>query len=125
MKSRSRPDVRLVLVTVPDQDAARAIARAVVGDKLAACVNIVGPIRSIYRWQDAIEDEAEFLLLIKTRARLYARVEARVKELHSYQVPEVIALPIESGSAQYLGWLLEATAPTPTRKRPRPRARKT
>jgi periplasmic divalent cation tolerance protein len=125
MKSRSRPDVRLVLVTVPDQDAARAIARAVVGDKLAACVNIVGPIRSIYRWQDAIEDEAEFLLLIKTRARLYARVEARVKELHSYQVPEVIALPIESGSGQYLGWLLEATAPTPTRKRPRPRARKT
>ena len=125
MKSRSRPDVRLVLVTVPDQDAARAIARALVGDKLAACVNIVGPIRSIYRWQDAIEDEAEFLLLIKTRARLYARVEARVKELHSYQVPEVIALPNESGSAQYLGWLLEATAPTPTRKRPRPRARKT
>ena len=125
MTPRSKPDVRLVLVTVPNQDAASAIARALVGEKLAACVNVVGPIRSIYRWQDAVEDDAEFLLLIKTRTRLYARLEARVKQLHSYDVPEVIALPIESGSAQYVGWLLDATALPPANKRPRARARRT
>ncbi len=66
-----------MLVTAPNQTDARAIARALVGDGLAACVNVLGPIRSIYRWRGAIEDEAEYLLLIKTRARLYARLERR------------------------------------------------
>ena len=112
MTMRSKPEARLVLVTAPNQTDARAIARALVGDGLAACVNVLGPIRSIYRWRGAIEDEAEYLLLIKTRDRLYARLERRVQELHSYEVPEVIALPIEAGSAPYLKWLLDATGPS-------------
>lgn len=121
MTKRSRPEASLVLVTAPNQTDARAIARALVGDGLAACVNILGPVRSIYRWRGAIEDEAEYLLLIKTRASLYARLERRVRELHSYEVPEVIALGIESGSAPYLKWMLEATGPSlrPAPKRTR------
>jgi periplasmic divalent cation tolerance protein len=112
MTKRSKPEARLVLVTAPNEADARAIARALVGDGLAACVNVLGPIRSIYRWRGAIEDEAEYLLLIKTRARLYARLERRVKELHSYELPEVIALAIEAGSPPYLKWLLDATGPS-------------
>ncbi len=112
MTKYSKPEARLVLVTTPNEADARAIARALVGDGLAACVNVLGPIRSIYRWRGAIEDEAEYLLLIKTRARLYVRLERRVQELHSYDVPEVIALPIEAGSAPYLKWLLDATGPS-------------
>jgi periplasmic divalent cation tolerance protein len=112
MTKHSKPEARLVLVTAPNQTDARAIARALVGDGLAACVNVLGPIRSIYRWRGAIEDEAEYLLLIKTRAHLYARLERRVQELHSYEVPEVIALAIESGSAPYLKWLVDATGPS-------------
>jgi periplasmic divalent cation tolerance protein len=112
MTKYSKPEARLVLVTAPNQTDAHAIARALVGDGLAACVNVLGPIRSIYRWRGAIEDEAEYLLLIKTRARLYARLERRVQELHSYEVPEVIALAIEAGSAAYLKWLLDATGPS-------------
>jgi len=112
MTKYSKPEARLVLVTAPNEAGARAIARALVGDGLAACVNVLGPIRSIYRWRGAIEDEAEYLLLIKTSARLYTRLERRVQELHSYEVPEVIALPIETGSAPYLKWLLDSTGPS-------------
>lgn len=119
MTKSHKPEARLVLVTAPNQTDARAIARALVGDGLAACVNVLGPIRSIYRWRGAIEDEAEYLLLIKTRARLYARLERRVRELHSYEVPEVIALPVEAGSAPYLKWLLDATGPS-LRQRAKP-----
>ncbi|HTY56384.1 MAG TPA: divalent-cation tolerance protein CutA [Candidatus Binataceae bacterium] len=122
MKKRSQPNARVVMVTAPNQRDASAIARTLVDENLAACVNILGPIRSIYRWQNAIEDEAEFLLLIKTRSAICARLEQRVKELHSYDVPEVIALPIETGSAQYLAWLTEATTPMRTEKRRRTRA---
>ena len=101
-----------------DQEA-RSIARRLVGERLAACVNIVGAIRSVYRWRDAVEDEAEFLLLIKTRASLLRRVEQRVIELHSYEVPELLALAPSSGSAAYLGWLLESTASRPLRSKAR------
>jgi periplasmic divalent cation tolerance protein len=103
-------EARIVLVTVGAESQARSIARRLVDERLAACVNIVGPIRSVYRWRDAVEDEPEFLLLIKTRASLLGRVERRVIELHSYEVPEVLALAPSGGSAAYLGWLLEATA---------------
>jgi len=119
MIKRSKPQARLMLVTAPNESDAHAIARALVGEGLAACVNVVGPIRSIYRWRDAIEDEAEFLLVIKTRARLYASVERRVKELHSYEVPEVLALPIETGSVPYLKWLFDVTGPS-LRQAPKP-----
>lgn len=111
MAKRSGPKARLVLATVGNETDARAIARTLVGEGLAACVNVLGPINSIYRWRGAIEDEKEYLLMIKTRAGLYGRIERRVKELHSYDVPEVVALPIETGSASYLECLFEMTAP--------------
>lgn len=107
---------RIVIVTAADERQARSIARTLVDDRLAACVNIVGPIRSIYRWRDAVEDEAEYLLLIKTRSTLVSRLERRVGELHSYEVPEVLALAPSAGSSAYLGWLLESTAPVAGRK---------
>jgi periplasmic divalent cation tolerance protein len=110
---------RLVLVTAGAERQAHSIARRLVDERLAACVNIVGPIRSVYRWRDAVEDEAEFLLLIKTRASLLGRVERRVIELHSYEVPEVLAFAPSSGSAAYLGWLLESTAAKPMRAKAR------
>ena len=112
-------EARLVLVTAGAERQAHSIARHLVEERLAACVNIVGPIRSVYRWRDAVEDEAEFLLLIKTRASLLARVERRVIELHSYEVPEVLALAPSGGSAAYLGWLLESTAAYPARAKAR------
>jgi periplasmic divalent cation tolerance protein len=110
---------RIVLCTAGRDQEARSIARRLVDERLAACVNIVGPIRSVYRWRDAVEDEAEFLLLIKTRASLLRRVEQRVIELHSYEVPELLALAPSSGSAAYLGWLLESTASRPLRSKAR------
>jgi periplasmic divalent cation tolerance protein len=99
------------MVTAADERQARSIARTLVDERIAACVNIVGPIRSVYRWRDAVEDEQEYLLLIKTRAALVGRLERRVKDLHSYEVPEVLALTPSAGSSAYLGWLLESTAP--------------
>jgi periplasmic divalent cation tolerance protein len=99
----------IVMVTAGSEEQASAIARVLVGERLAACVNIVGPIRSIYRWHDAIEDEREYLMLVKTRADLYAKVERRVKDLHGYEVPEVLALSPRAGSSPYLQWLMEST----------------
>lgn len=100
---------RIVLSTAGAEEQARSIARQLVDERLAACVNIVGPIRAIYRWRGAIEEEGEFLLLIKTRAALMRKVERRVIALHSYDVPEVLAIAAQEGSARYLKWLLEST----------------
>jgi periplasmic divalent cation tolerance protein len=110
---------RIVLSTAGAEQQARSIARRLVDERLAACVNIVGPIRSVYRWRDAVEDEPEFLLLIKTRASLLGRVERRVIELHSYEVPEVLTLALSGGSAAYLGWFFESTASKPIRAKAR------
>jgi periplasmic divalent cation tolerance protein len=106
----------IVFVTAADEENAVRIGRALVAERLAACANLIGPIRSIYRWQDAIEDEREHLLLIKTRAGLFSAVQTRIKELHPYQVPEIIAVDIEKGSAQYLEWLSQSTLALPARK---------
>ncbi|HVA68937.1 MAG TPA: divalent-cation tolerance protein CutA [Candidatus Binataceae bacterium] len=124
-------DARLVIVTAGDERQAASIARTLVDERLAACVNMIGPIRSVYRWRDAVEDESEYLLLVKTRAAMYKRVEARVTELHGYEVPEVLAITPSAGSARYLEWLGESvasprsastrTAPARTRARRRPR----
>ena len=103
-------DELIVLVTVPGRADGERIAEAVVGEQLAACVNILGPIRSIYRWQGEICRDDEHLLLIKSTRARYKDLETRIKALHSYDVPEVIALPIERGSAEYLNWLREALA---------------
>jgi periplasmic divalent cation tolerance protein len=112
-------EARIVLVTAGDEQQAQSIARRLVDDHLAACVNIVGPIRSVYRWGDAVEDDPEFLLLIKTRASLLSRVERRVIELHSYEIPEVLAIAPSGGSAAYLQWLFESTAQKPKRAQAR------
>ena len=98
----------LVLVTCPAERAAE-IARPLVEEKLAACVNIVPGLRSIYTWEGKISDEPEALLLIKTRAALFEPLRARVLELHLYDVPEVIALPIVAGHPDYLRWVMEST----------------
>lgn len=99
----------VVLVTVSSREEGERIATAVVGEELAACVNILGPIESIYRWDNQVQRDQELLLIIKTRATLAGELEARVRALHSYQTPEVIALPITSGSQNYLDWVRSAT----------------
>lgn len=102
-------DCVVVLVTAGARDEAERVAEALVGEQLAACVNIVGPIRSIYRWEDQIQRDDEWLLLIKARTAQFDALAARVRALHSYQTPEVIALPISAGSLPYLEWLRRAT----------------
>lgn len=102
-------DAIVILVTAGSAAEAETIAKALVEEQLVACVNILNPLRSIYRWEGKLADEQEWLLLIKTRAERFPAVEARVKALHSYQVPEVIALPIVQGSEAYMRWLLEET----------------
>jgi periplasmic divalent cation tolerance protein len=102
-------DFVVVLVTAGSAEEAARIARTLVEERLAACGNVVGPVRSIYRWKDAVEDAAEHLLVLKARAADAAAVEARVRALHSYEVPEMLALPVQAGSASYLAWIAEAT----------------
>ncbi len=98
----------LVLVTASSADEAQTIARALVEERLAACVNIMPGLRSLFRWQGKIEDAGEALLLVKSRGELLPSIIERVKRLHSYTVPEVIALPILAGSPDYLTWIDES-----------------
>jgi periplasmic divalent cation tolerance protein len=100
----------VVLVTAGSAENAEALARALVGESLAACVNILPGIRSIYRWQGKIADDAEHLLVIKTERGRFSEVEARVRSLHTYEIPEIIALEIVEGSKPYLDWLLGLVA---------------
>ncbi|MGH6876234.1 MAG: divalent-cation tolerance protein CutA [Rhizomicrobium sp.] len=99
-------DKIIVLVTSGSQKEARQIARSLVEAKLAACVNISqAPIESIYRWKGKVETAREFLLVIKTSRKRFAALETEVRRLHSYDVPEIIALPIQQGSRSYLAWI--------------------
>jgi len=98
-------EARVVLTTTGSRDEAEKIATALVEAEVAACVNIVGPITSIYRWQGKVEKTEEFLLLIKTWNAVYEDVEATIREIHSYELPECIALRVEKGSEQYLEWI--------------------
>jgi periplasmic divalent cation tolerance protein len=98
-------DVMAVLVTVPSAPIAARIGSALVKEKLAACVNVIPGVRSIYTWQGKVCDDRELLLVVKTTRVRYPEVERRVKALHPYKVPEVIALPVKRGSAAYLGWV--------------------
>lgn len=95
----------VVLSTAPDEASAAALARALVEEGLAACVNRVSGVRSTYRWQGRIVDDAEWLLVIKTSAERLATLCARLEALHPYDVPEVVALPIVAGAERYLAWL--------------------
>jgi len=100
----------IVFITASSADEAATIAKALVDERLAACGNITQGIRSIYRWQGQVHDEGEVLLISKTRRELFGRLAARVKELHSYEVPEIIAAPIIEGTESYLSWIDEQTA---------------
>jgi periplasmic divalent cation tolerance protein len=99
----------VAFITASDEKEAAKIAKALVEAKLAGCVNIIKDIRSIYNWQGKIEDEKEVLMVVKTQKLLFDSLVKKVKELHSYTVPEIIALPIIQGSEDYLKWLEEAT----------------
>ncbi len=99
----------MVLITAPNEEEAVKIAKTLVEEKLAGCINIIKDIRSIYSWQGKIEDEPEVLMIVKTRSELFEELEKRVKSLHSYSVPEIIGLKIKKGSESYLSWLSEVT----------------
>jgi len=96
---------RLVLTTASSAEQSKKIARALVESRLAACVNIIPKIESIYRWESKIEEAQEYLLLIKTTAEAFPAVQEKLQQLHSYDVPECIALPIDEGSEAYLRWI--------------------
>ena len=108
----------VVLVTCSSAKEARKIARAVVEQRLAACANIVtSPVQSVYRWKGRVESAKEFLLVIKTTQSRFAKLKAEVKRLHSYDVPEIIALPIAHGAAAYLAWISNSVRPPRGKKK--------
>jgi periplasmic divalent cation tolerance protein len=100
----------LVLCTCPEDVVAARIANTLVEERLAACVNRLSRMTSTYRWEGKVQSETEALLMIKTTAGLLERLGERIKELHPYELPEVIALPIEGGSERYLAWLGQSVA---------------
>src|SRR5579871_3386555 len=102
-------DKIVVLSTCETEEQAKTIARHLVETKLAACVNIVPGAHSVYRWKGAVEEAAEFVLLIKSRRELFAALRVELAKVHSYEVPEVIALQIVDGSEEYLAWLERET----------------
>jgi periplasmic divalent cation tolerance protein len=103
-------DKRIVLTTAASEEEARKIAHHLVERKLAACVNIIPQVESIYRWQEKVEEAREWLLIIKTTAAAFAQVRETITELHSYDLPECICLTIETGSPNYLQWISESVA---------------
>ena len=98
-------NARIVLTTVGLREAAEKLAQQLVERRLAACVNLVGPIRSVYRWKQKVQNEQEYLLLIKTTTEHAAQLQSAFKELHPYELPECLQLPIAGGSDDYLAWL--------------------
>ena len=100
----------LVLTNLPDRAAAERLADALIGARLAACINILAPCRSVYRWKDAVQRDEEHPVLIKTTEARYAEVEQAIRANHPYELPEIIAVPIERGLPAYLEWLGAETA---------------
>ena len=99
----------LVLTTVPDDERGEALARTLVDDRLAACVNLQAPMVSIYRWKDQVERDTERQLMIKTTRDRLSAIEARLHELHSYELPEFIVMSIDEGGAAYVKWVIDQT----------------
>ena len=105
------PDVAvIVLSTAPSEEIAEHLARSLVDERLAACVNRVPGVQSTYRWEGKVETATEVLLIIKTHSACAPELTRRLQELHPYEVPEVLALPVGAGSAAYLAWIKAATA---------------
>lgn len=98
-------DPQIVFCTVPDEATAKQIASALVAEQLAACVNIVPGITSVYRWKGAIETAPELLLIIKTTLAVYTHLQDRIRALHPYELPEVIAVSLDQGLPEYLEWI--------------------
>ena len=105
--------VLLCYCSCPDATSAQAIAEALVGERLAACVNVLGSMRSTYRWQGAVEQADERQLVIKTTTSRVAALEARLREMHPYEVPELLVLPVTGGSEDYLRWVRESAQVSP------------
>lgn len=99
-------EVIVVLCTCPEGDVASTVSRTLVDERLAACVNIVAGVQSIYRWGDQIQDDSEALLIIKAARSRYAELEARLTELHPFEIPEILALPVSDGLNKYLDWVI-------------------
>jgi periplasmic divalent cation tolerance protein len=99
----------LVLTNLPDRAAAERIAELLIERKLAACVNILAPCRSVYRWKGAVQHDEEHPLLVKTTTERYAELERAIRDAHPYELPEIIAVPIEHGLPEYLGWVSAET----------------
>ena len=100
-----------IMTTIDTKDGAERIAQALTGKRLAACVQVLGPLTSTYRWEGKIETAQEYLCLIKTRGELYGALEDAIKENHSYETPEIIATPIVDGNKDYLNWIAKETEP--------------
>jgi len=98
-----------VITTISDKRSAEKIANVLIDKRLVACIQIAGPIKSIYRWKGKIETAKEWMCIAKTRKSLYKKVEKQIKELHPYEVPEIIAVSIAKGSKDYLKWLSDET----------------
>mgnify|MGYP002351831243 CR=1 FL=1 len=109
--SAEATDVRVVLCTVPDREVALRLSRALVEERLVACVNLLPQVTSVYRWEGAVQEDTELLLMMKTQAARVEALTARVVALHPYDVPEVLVLPVSGGSEAYLGWVRAETAP--------------
>jgi periplasmic divalent cation tolerance protein len=103
-------DAVIVLTSLPDREAAMRLAHDLVSRKLAACVNVLAECTSVYRWKNAVEDAREVPVLIKTRASRYAEIEAAIRGLHPYELPEIIAVPVVRGFEDYLRWIADETS---------------
>jgi len=101
----------VVLTNLPDRGAAERLADALIEQRLAACVNILAPCRSVYRWNGAVQHDEEYPVLIKTNADRYPALEAAIRAAHPYELPEIIAVKVESGLPAYLAWITEETRP--------------
>jgi|WetSurMetagenome_2_1015567.scaffolds.fasta_scaffold444146_2 periplasmic divalent cation tolerance protein len=109
IKQSKEMNAILVLITTSSEEEAAKIAHSLVEERLAACVSIIRNIRSVYRWKGKVEDDSEVLMVAKTKQTLFDPLMNKVKELHSYAVPEIIAIPVTEGSEDYLEWLNEVT----------------
>ena len=101
-------EVQIVLCTVPDRETANTISNALVAEQLAACVNIIPGITSVYRWKGVVEKDDELLLLIKAAVSSWPRLEQRIQALHPYELPEIIAVPIQTGQKDYIQWIIDS-----------------
>jgi periplasmic divalent cation tolerance protein len=106
-------DVVIILTNLPDRESAVGLAQALVAKRLAACVNVLPECTSVYRWKGAVENAREVPVLVKTRAARYAEVEAAIRGLHPYELPEIIAVPLVHGFADYLRWVADETGASP------------